>query len=327
LTARINASILALHVKRTMVALGVEAPILWLYEPRHLHLIGRFQEKLVCYFNYDEMPDFPGNERVRELLRAYDDQLSSRADVIFATSRGQYGRRQKLNPSTYFTPNGVDFDLFHSALAPETPVAPELIGLKKPILGFAGWLGNHIDVELLLRVAQAFPDCSMVLVGPDCLPDRARRDQLAAMPNVHFLGQKEMRSLPQYLKAFDVALMPWAVKGHILTAYPLKLHEYLAAGRASVAVALPELRPFSHVVRIAGTHDDYIRLIDEALRDNSAASVEARVAVARENTWDQRVETIYEALGKHLQIKQGSIQYEDHVHRLGRLRPSERSPR
>lgn len=298
--AKVNAWILIRHVRQAMKALDVEAPILWLYEPRHVHLVGKFGEKLVCYFNYDEGPNFVANRRIKELLRQFDNRLSSCADVVLATGRAQWERRKKLNPNTYFIPNAVDFDLFHKVLDPETTIPSEVAGLKRPIIGYVGWLGHQIDVDLLLRVAEVYSNCSLVLVGPDEIPKDARLRRLRAMPNVHFLGRKELRSLPGYLKAFDVALIPYVLAGYTLTAYPLKLHEYLAAGRAVVTTALPELQPYSHVVRIAETHDEFIHQISEALHDNSPQAIEARVAVARENTWDHRIAEIYRVLQHHL---------------------------
>lgn len=157
-----------------------------------------------------------------------------------------------------------------------------------------------MDVELLLRIAESFPECSLALVGPDELPNTIVRKKLGALPNVFFLGRKELEQLPDYLQAFDVALIPYVMEGHVLSIYPMKLHEYLAAGRAVVTVNLAELRPYSDVVHIAETHDEFICQIREALQDNSPEAIKSRLAVARANTWDQRVDEIYRLLQCHL---------------------------
>jgi hypothetical protein len=163
-----------------------------------------------------------------------------------------------------------------------------------------GWLGYQIDIDLLVRVAEAYNHCSLVLVGPDEIPRDASLQKLRALSNVHFMGPKGRSSLAGYLKGFDVALIPYRLAGYTLSAYPLKLHEYLAAGRATVAVALPELRAFSHIVSIAETHEEFIRKVGEALNGQSPQAIEARVAEARQNTWDQRVDHIYCILQQHL---------------------------
>jgi glycosyltransferase involved in cell wall biosynthesis len=293
---KINAQILIRHVRRTMKALEIRSPILWLYEPYQIDLIGKFGEKLSCYHNYDEFANFTHNSRIRELVRHLDDQLCSRVDVVFTTSRSQGEHRRAFNPNTYCTPNGVDFDLFNKALNPETPIPSDIAGLKKPVIGFVGWLGYQMDLDLLLSIAEVYSDCSLAFVGPDVMPNNAKHRRLQAMPNVHFLGQKALGSLPEYLKAIDVALIPYLLEGYVLTAYPLKLHEYLAAGRAIVSTALPELRPYSHVVRIAETHGEFISQIREALQNHSPQAIAARVAVARENTWDNRVADMHRVL-------------------------------
>jgi hypothetical protein len=141
------------------------------------------------------------------------------------------------------------------------------------------------------------------------------------MANVAFLGQKALESLPEYLKVLDVALIPYVMSGHTATVYPLKLHEYLAAGRPIVASPLPELRPFSRVVRIAETPAEFVRQIRRAIDDHSPAAVEARVNVARDNTWDKRVTDIYRALDNQLSPRKEGGRREEYIHLVDSLQP------
>jgi glycosyltransferase involved in cell wall biosynthesis len=296
LVAAANNTLMHWHLARTQRALQVTHPILWLYEPRQAGLIGHCGEKLAVYFNYDELADFAPNHRLRDTLQSYDDALCRRADVVFASSQGQYQRRLRLNPNTHFIPNGVDHDLFSQALAPDTPVAAELAALPRPILGFVGWLGHQLDVGLLARLAAAYPNFSVVLVGPDALAQGPDYAALKSQPNVHFVGRQPLAALPSYLKAFDAALLPYNLSGHTHAIYPLKLHEYLAAGRSVLATALPELRPFGDAIRIAADADEFIRLVPAALADNAPERQAARSALACGHTWDQRVASVHEAL-------------------------------
>jgi glycosyltransferase involved in cell wall biosynthesis len=319
LVAHLNGSTLIRTIHCAMQRFNVKSPILWLYEPRDIDLAGKFGEKLVCYYNYDEYPEFTQNVRIRDMLRDYDNRMTQRADVVFATSRGQYERRRKLNPNTYFIPNGVNFELFNRALASDTSIPEEVKDVQRPIIGFAGWLGYQVDVDLLIHVAQQFPQATLLLVGPDNLPNDECRRRLHALPNVVFCGQKEVHELPAYLKVFDVALIPYVIGGHTLTVYPLKLHEYLAAGRPVVTTALPELRAFSRVVRIGENNDHFVAQVRAAITDNGLAAIAERVALAKQNTWDQRVIDISAALDCAMAAKEGRI--EDQVHRMDAIRP------
>lgn len=300
--SRLNAEIVVRHVRRALRELAVEAPILWLDVPMPW-VAGRCGEALSVYFNYDEHAEFAGNQQIEGMLRALDERVCAEVDLVFATSRGQAERRRRVNPHTYMVPNGVDFELFHTALSGTLPLPPDIASIPGPIIGFAGWLGHQVDVALLYRVAEAFPHCSLVLVGPDELPQSAARSGLARLPNVYFLGQKRREDLPAYLQRFDVGLIPYLVDtGHMRTGYPLKLQEYLAAGRATVGTAMLELYQYADVVRIGEDHAQFVEQVAAALADQSAAAVAARVAVARQNTWDQRVEAIYQALDTFLHM-------------------------
>jgi len=292
LVMAVNAGVIIRHVRRAMRARSVTSPILWLTDPYHAPLVGRFGEQLACYFNFDEFADMVGNRRVSGLIRRLDDTLTRQADVVFATSRSQRDRRRIINPRTHLIPNAVNFELFSRAATIALPLPADLAELRRPIIGYTGWLTDHIDVPLLRRVAHAYPRCSLVLVGPDHLPSSPDLEGLRACANVVFVGRKDQAALPAYLRAFDVALMPYRLVGHVPSAYPAKLHEYLAAGRSVVASALPELEPYRDVLRLARSDDHFVQLIAEALADDSTTAVDARLAVARENTWDQRVAEI-----------------------------------
>lgn len=300
LVTTVNDLILARHIRRVIKKLKIQDPIVWFYDPFSYHLAGKFNEKLSCYHHYDEIAEFAPNSGIKDLIQEIDNQMTRHVDVVFASSGQQAERLKKVNPNTYFLPNAVDFKLFNQALTGNLPVPSDIASLPRPIIGFAGWIGYHIDIPLLNLIAETFPQCSLVLIGPDQLPDGIDTQRLKSKPNVFFLGQKKMLELPSYLQVFDVALMPWLLTGHMRYAYPLKLHEYLSAGRPPVATALPELKPFSNVVRIAETHDEFIKLIEDAIVDNSSSSVEARVNVAQNNTWDQRVLEIYRIIEEHL---------------------------
>ena len=298
---KINTALKVNHVRKAIKKLKVKEPILWLYSPYYYDLVGKFNEKLSVYHNYDEFADFSTNFRVKELILGYDNELAKRVDLVFATSRPQWKRRHAINPNSFFVPNGVDFELFNRPLSEKLPIPDDIKTIPHPIIGFAGMLGNHIDVKLLLEIANHYPEYSLTLVGPDLLPKSAQLTQLKHKSNVYFLGFKPMEKLPDYIQTFDVALIPYELVGHVLSGYPQKLHEYLAAGRSIVATAMPELEPYKQWLNIAQNHAEFIRLIDAAKDHYSDEIIKARAEVARQNTWDNRVLQMYQHMEKYLQ--------------------------
>ena len=302
LVLKLNARFLIRHVQRAMKVLNVQNPILWLYSPYHGDLIGKFGEKLVCYYNYDEFANYVSNACIKEIIQDYEARMCRQVDVIFTTSQAQREVRISYNPKTYFVPNAVDFELFNRALSADLLLPPDIAQIPRPIIGCSGRLASQVDIPLLLQVARTYPNFSMVFIGPDELPHSKDEQVFRELKNVHFLGWKKPSELPNYLQAFDAALIPYKLVGHVLSGYPTKLHEYLAAGNSVVATDMPELRPFKDVIRIGKTQSDFVALVGEAVKDNSNRSIDARVSVAKDNTWDNRVEEIYRILQPMLEM-------------------------
>jgi glycosyltransferase involved in cell wall biosynthesis len=292
IVAAINCQSMHLHVLRIMAKEGVTAPILWLFEPRYVDLVGKLGEKIVCYYVYDEIAEFYRNARHKAFIERCDQAMTRKTNIVFTSSQSQYERRRHLNPNTYLTPHGVDFDHYCKALDPNTPIPEDIAGIRKPTVGYVGLLSRNLDAELLLRVAEMMPDWSLVLVGPDDFPSQGAYLGLKAQANVHFLGRKDIDIIPNYLKAFDVAILPYRMAEHTRYAYPCKLHEYLASGKPVVAVPLPELVPFKDIIEFARSPGGFVQQIRQVLMNDSPDRIKKRLAKARQNTWDQRVATM-----------------------------------
>ena len=293
---QINCTVLSATIRRALQRLGITTATVWCYEPFHQPVVERLGTKMSVFYVYDEVADFITNHKVADVIREYDEALTRQVDVVFATSRSKYEKRQPLNTHTYMSPNGVDFDLFHQATQAHCSPAPEMARIPRPVAGFVGWLGFQIDVELLLYISGQLPDWSLVLVGPNELPADSLTENLRRQKNVYFLGRQPLNELPRFLTSFDVGLIPYLLNGHVPSVYPLKLHEYLAAGLPVVATALPALNEFQDVVTVAKSREAFVRAIVQVARMQDEMQTAKRVAVARQNTWDQRVEEIQTVL-------------------------------
>lgn len=309
--SRINYTYTKQHFKRALKELEVEDPIVWLcgfgdYGMDAHRFFDDLDNSLTCYQVYDESPDFAHNKRIQKQLRNADDVTCKKADVVITTSKSQFDRREGLNSNMFFTPNGVNFPLFNSPMVEDIPLPADIADLPKPIIGFSGWMGYQIDVPLLIKVAKKYVHGSVVLLGPNDIPQTPELKAFMEMPNVHFLGRKQPQEMPSYFQAFDAATIPYVMAGHTRYIYPLKLHEYLAAGRTVVSTDLPNLYPHKDLVHIAMSHDEYLEQLDVAIADYSPDAVKARTDLAKKYSWDDRVKEIKDILEDHLKSKFGS---------------------
>ena len=287
---RANQAVLAGYIRWAERRIGLQTPILWTYLPTSCALIDRLHPRAVVYHCVDEHSAFPGNVDP-EVVRAYDDELTHRADLVITTARNLLLSRERLNPNIHHVLHGADVSHFGRALDPELAVPADIAAIPAPRLGVVGVHDERLDIDAIEAMAQADPNWHVVLVGP-IQPGDVDESRLAALPNVHLLGGKPLAELPAYLKAMDVALIPYKLNELTRNIFPLKLYEYLAAGLPVVAAALPELAPFADRVSLAAKPGDYPGLIREALASDSPEARAARSAFAATNSWDARVEEI-----------------------------------
>src|SRR5688572_11340936 len=92
------------------------------------------------------------------------------------------------------------------------------------------------------------------------------------LTNVIFTGPKKLETLPQYLAYMDVAILPFLVNDLTKSIYPLKLNEYLAAGKPVVSTNFStDVQSFSEVVYISSSHTEFIDNIRKGIADDSDA--------------------------------------------------------
>jgi glycosyltransferase involved in cell wall biosynthesis len=122
---------------------------------------------------------------------------------------------------------------------------------------------------------------------------------LKALPNVHVLGTRDYEVLPEYMKGFDVAVIPYRLNEYTESVFPIKFFEYLATGKPVVVSRLPALEGFIGSVRVADDAESFVAQCDEAVRSRGAGADE-RVALAEANSWPRRVSALMSLIEQKL---------------------------
>jgi glycosyltransferase involved in cell wall biosynthesis len=257
----------------------------------------RLRRDLLLYDANDDPLTFPGTPA---WVGDYQARTLHGADLVVSCSDALAARlRERGAEEVTVVGNGVEVEHFGR------PVDPARVPLTvsdspRPRIGYAGAIAEWFDFDLVGDVARAYPQASVILVGPVAAPVAARAATLARThPNVRFPGRVPYEDLPHVVSSFDVCLIPWLLGPQTDAANPNKLYEYMAAGRTVVSLAYSaDMERFADSVLLARDRNEFVARVGEALeRPRDPAALRA---VAAENSWDARAGALLELVAARM---------------------------
>jgi glycosyltransferase involved in cell wall biosynthesis len=178
---------------------------------------------------------------VPEWLEAVKIRHADAVIVVSSALRDHLAERSGRPPEQFVVaPNGADPHRFHQALVPDPDVERALGG--GPVVGFVGsfqkFHGSELLATLMTEVTAARPAARFLLIGdgPDAGAVERRARELGG--RALFQGRVSHEQIPRLVAAFDVGVMPESN----FYGSPLKVLEWMAAGRGVVAPAYGPLR-------------------------------------------------------------------------------------
>ncbi|WP_276480924.1 glycosyltransferase [Paraflavitalea pollutisoli] len=225
-----------------------------------------------------------------------EEEIVRNFDFTLCTSKELTRLKSAFSPNTYFHPNAADISVFNKAALEVLPRPKELQGIDKPIIGYTGSIEYRSDFELLKKIAEQHTDKILFFVGP-IQGDEHKAVGLDKMPNVIFAGPRKITELPDYLQYFDCVIIPFKKNTLTRSIYPLKINEYLAAGKPVIATHFSEdIYTFRDVAYVVDSHEEFLQTIDKSIAENNEERKQARMKVAATNTWTARVDQFWQIL-------------------------------
>lgn len=242
----------------------------------------------VVYDCMDEWENFPG---IKRAVVAAESRLVARCDLLVVSAERLQKKWAARGRQSLLVRNAADYAFYETRCRPNRLLAD----VGHPVVGYFGAIASWFDVDLVVEVARARPQYTFVLLGGVFSVDVAA---LRALPNVRLLGQQPYVAMPQYLYHFDVCLIPFKLNPTTEATDPVKLYEYLSAGKPVVSVALPELEWCREHLYLAHDAQEFLAQVDLAVAEDDPQRAGQRRLFAASHTWADRYRRIHDGLAE-----------------------------
>lgn len=284
--------IIARELKKIKKELNLQNVILWSYNPIFTQFIDKLEDELFVFDTVDNWAEHPGYVKLvgkNKLLKNYQ-HIADKADIIFTVSEElvSFYKHLKRRKDTHWIPNGVDFNHFNDeVLLQKKNILTEI---EKPIIGYLGTIQERIDFQLIADIAKYHDDKIIALCGPIWDGVKEEIEKLKQFPNIIFShGRVNYEDAPSFINQFDVAIIPHKIDNFVKSMNPMKMYDYLACGKPIVSTPGAGIEMFNEFIYIAKNNEEFNKMIDAAINDDSAHLQERRRTEIQKHSWQNRV--------------------------------------
>ena len=239
----------------------------------------------ITYYAWD---DWASDFRRPYLIPAFKEsfaEIRAKRRRVCAVSRAALERVEPTGPHAV-VPNGIEPGEWRGLGEP-----PEWFArLPRPRLLYVGSLDSRVDIEQVAEVADAYPDGSIVFVGP--IQDEAHFVAVRKRSNVVIrAGLAPRPDVVRLICAAEACFIPHVANRLTEAMSPLKLYEYLAGGRPVAAVDLPPIADVEGRVVLAPIGGELAPAVAQALALGPAPEAERLQFLVR-NAWSRRLDEL-----------------------------------
>ncbi len=273
---------LQLALDELVAVLGIQAPIVLVEHPAWHQVACGVPGATVVYDCLDLATGF---SNVAESTASAEDAMLASADLVITASR-PLAEHVSHYRSSVIIRNAAEVEFFAQGYS-------DGVAGERPVIGYFGAIADWFNIEWIEHCAAARPHWDFRLIGRT---DGCDISRAAKLPNVRFFGEKPYQELPLFLREVDVAVIPFRLVELIRCTNPVKLYEYMAAGKAVVAAPMPEVIEATDLVYIADDAASFTKCIEQALAEDSPELRQRRQNWAREHNWASRADQLSQAV-------------------------------
>ncbi|GJM61295.1 glycosyltransferase [Persicobacter diffluens] len=255
-----------------------------------------FQKKYPQYYYcYDEIKLTQWSGKHGGYL---EEQFLMQTAAHFFSSKPLLQTKSKKEIPAFLVQNGVDYDLFHQAFCRVSDRS------STPSAFYIGAIDDRLDYPLLADLIGQLKHWKFHFFGP--IKSEHFQLLLAQNKNLHYEGNMDAQEIPAKIRDFHIGLIPFVHNDFTKNIYPLKINEYLAAGKQVVSTDFGDLKDFEQTIYISQNREQFASACQKAMEELTEERIAKNAAFAANNSWQHRgavfLESIMQLAKQHEQI-------------------------
>ncbi len=255
--------------------------ILWLTNVKYYYLTKTVNYKKLIYRCADDVSNFKESCKT---MAHFEEKIIKQSDHVFVTSHNLLEKKKPLRQDLIYLPNGVDLNNF---IRDKYSIPEEYMKDDRKKCIYVGAIDNWFDLNLLTYCADKLKEVSFYLIGPS----RIDTSKLNEFKNIHILGKKNYKDIPNYLKYSDAGIIPFLINTVTDSIAPIKLYEYMCLGLNVVSTNFKEMNYIKSPAFISDNYEEFCSNIEQAIENKNINRTE-NINFSRENTWEKRFDII-----------------------------------
>lgn len=292
--------ILEKEIKNALKLLNLNTYLTWCFDLARIKIANKLRRQLLIFDAIDNLLEHNQLSLNYKYFKEMYKYVERESNIIFTVSEEIKKRLFPNHRNTYYIPNGINFDLYSKEIFKERP--EDLPNNNNPIVGYVGLMQERIDLDILLLAVEKNCSIDFVFVGP--ILSIGYFDELQKYKNVFFLGAKHYDEIPNYIKWFDICIIPHKVNKFTKSMSPLKLYEYLALKKEVITTPVPPSNEYKKVIHITDTAREFSNRIEKCIKNPFEKFKEEDIlAIIVDQDWSNRLEYMFRIIKEYGNIE------------------------
>jgi len=271
--------------------IGEKFTTVWLFENSRFYDMDFAGDRLKVYHQVDLNQNFHLKE------------AASAADICFCTTDFIKRELEPFNDKVYKVHHGVTLQSEQVELFDEQKKNFLESTINVVLVGNLDI--SFLDAELLIMMIKKHPQVTFQFVGGYDISGKLY-EACKKLANVVWWGKVESRVIPSILGYCDVQLVIYKAENEFdieQLASPHKMMEYLSSGNVTVSTYTDEYKDKRHLLEMVNDSNEYVERFGEVVGNlefyNSDEKKEARVAFAKDHSYEKQLEKIVSYLKQY----------------------------